>query len=214
MKPAVDGTQNVLDACTAAGTVKRLVITSSVAAVISPMKADFPADSTFDETNWTHPNSEGLHPYRKSKTVAEKLAWDYQEKLPADKKFEITTINPGFIMGPSIASGDALSENWAIGIVTGSTKSITKKTFPFVDVRDSALAHLYAVKVPEAANQRFLLVEDTLRWLDAAQMIADEFKPRGFPVTLTEDAEGDLTKCICKREKSEKVLGVKYTPMR
>jgi hypothetical protein len=45
-------------------------------------------------------------------------------------------------MGPSIASGDALSENWAIGIVTGTTKSITKKTFPFVDVRDCGIAHL------------------------------------------------------------------------
>ena len=77
MKPAVDGTQNVLDACNAAGTIKRLVITSSIAAVIAPMKADFPADSTFDESNWTHPNSEGLHPYRKSKTVAERLAWDF-----------------------------------------------------------------------------------------------------------------------------------------
>ena len=80
--------------------------------------------------------------YVQSKTQAELVAWNFQKALPADKKFEIVTICPGFIMGPSIASGDALSENWAIGIVTGTTKSITKKTFPFVDVRDCGIAHL------------------------------------------------------------------------
>jgi hypothetical protein len=71
-------------------------------------------------------------------------------------------------MGPSIACGDALSENWAKDIVTGAMKSLTKKTQTFVDVRDTALAHLYGVKVPEAANRRFILVEDTLRWLECA----------------------------------------------
>ena len=66
-----------MDACTAAGTVKKLVITSSIASVIGCKKADFPADSKFDETWWTALDSEGLHPYRKSKTLAEKLAWEY-----------------------------------------------------------------------------------------------------------------------------------------
>ena len=114
-------------------------------------------------------------------------------------------------MGPSIACGDALSENWAKDIVTGAMKSLTKKTQTFVDVRDTALAHLQAVKVPEAANKRFILVEDTLRWLDCAQMMADEFGPKGYPVTLTEDSEGDLSKSICIRTASEQVLGIKYT---
>lgn len=70
-------------------------------------------------------------------------------------------------------------------------------------MRDTALAHLQAVKVPEAANKRFILVEDTLRWLDCAQMMAEEFGPKGYPVTLTEDAEGDLSKSICIRTASE-----------
>ena len=67
----------MLDACVASGAVKRLVITSSIASVLGCMKADFPADSKFDEKWWTNINSEGLHPYRKSKTLAEKLAWDF-----------------------------------------------------------------------------------------------------------------------------------------
>ena len=82
-------------------------------------------------------------------------------------------------------------------------KSLTKKTQTFVDVRDTALAHLQAVKVKEAANKRFILVEDTLRWLECAQFIADEFGPKGYKVTLTEDAEGDLSKSICVRTASE-----------
>ena len=77
MKPAVEGTTNVLKGCTEAGTVKRLVITSSCAAIGYPMKKDYPANSTFDESNWSDLNSEGFHPYRKSKTVAERTAWEY-----------------------------------------------------------------------------------------------------------------------------------------
>lgn len=183
VKPALQGTKGVLKACTEAGTVKRLVITSSVAAIGYPLQKDYPADSTFDESWWTNLEAEGLHPYRKAKTLAEKAAWDYQAQLSDDKKFEIVAICPSFIMGPSVASGDALSEGFAKGIVTGTTQSLTKKAMGFVDVRDCALAHLNGVKVEEAKNKRFLLSGESLWFREAAQIIADEYGPKGYPVT-------------------------------
>ena len=77
IKPALEGTLSVLRACSAAGTVKRVVITSSNAAVGYPLAKDYPANSTFDESFWTNLEAEGLHPYRKAKTMAERAAWDY-----------------------------------------------------------------------------------------------------------------------------------------
>ena len=80
IKPAVDGTMAVLHACSASGGVKRCVITSSIAAVVCPAKADAPDQATgcFDETIWSNPyRPEGLGGYPKSKTLAEKAAWDY-----------------------------------------------------------------------------------------------------------------------------------------
>lgn len=96
-------------------------------------------------------------------------------------------------MGPSLACGDALSEGFAKGIVTGTTASIPKKAMGFVDVRDVALAHLQGVKVEEAKDRRFLVCCETLWFREAAKMIADEYAPKGYPVTSEEDAEGDST---------------------
>jgi dihydroflavonol-4-reductase len=77
IKPALEGTKLVLNACSEAGTVKRVVITSSVAAIAYPLNKDWPEDQTFDESWWTNLDAEGLHPYRKAKTLAERAAWDY-----------------------------------------------------------------------------------------------------------------------------------------
>jgi nucleoside-diphosphate-sugar epimerase len=117
-------------------------------------------------------------------------------------------------MGPSLASGDALSEGFAKGIVEGTTKSLTKKAMGFVDVRDCADAHLQGVKVAEAANKRFLLAGESLWFREAAEIIKAEYGPRGFPVTTTEDAEGETHCSLFNHSQAEKVLGIKFTPMK
>ena len=77
VKPAVDGTTAILQACKA-NKVKRVVITSSIAAVYNCADEDAPADNTFDESKWTDLNSaSGSSPYNKSKTLAEKAAWTF-----------------------------------------------------------------------------------------------------------------------------------------
>ena len=110
--PAVNGTLACMRACEAAG-VRRCVITSSVASVMNMAEADKPADRTFDESHWSNPDRpEPMSNYPKSKTLAEKAAWDFVAALPEDKKFEVVTICPSFVMGPPLRKENFTSGGW------------------------------------------------------------------------------------------------------
>jgi nucleoside-diphosphate-sugar epimerase len=104
IKPAVEGTLAVLRAAASSrGSVKRVVITSSVAAVAYGRYGEWsphgcpPAQRkhVFDEKDWS--DVKGCDAYPKSKTLAEKAAWEFVEKLDDSEKFELAVINPGFI---------------------------------------------------------------------------------------------------------------------
>lgn len=104
IKPAVDGTLAVMKGCKNAG-VKRVVITSSIAAIVYCEDIDVPDDEKFTEENWTDMNSEGgKKAYNKSKTMAEHAAWDFVKALPASERFELVTICPSWIVGPAICN--------------------------------------------------------------------------------------------------------------
>ena len=75
IKPAVEGTLSVLRACKKFG-VKRVCITSSFAAIEKPAREDMP--EIFDEEIWSNPeNNTTMSAYYKSKTLAERAAWDF-----------------------------------------------------------------------------------------------------------------------------------------
>lgn len=99
IKPALEGTINICKACTKAK-VKRLVITSSSAAIKDQLDANI---SILTEENWSvvdkNPN---ITSYGKSKTLAERAAWDFQAKLPEKERFELVTLCPSFVSGPSM----------------------------------------------------------------------------------------------------------------
>lgn len=99
VKPAVDGTMNVLKACHEAKCVKRVVLTSSNAAVFGNSKNK--TGTTVTEEDWTD-LTKHVEPYQKSKTQAEKAAWEYVEGLPEDERFELAAVNPCFVMGPAL----------------------------------------------------------------------------------------------------------------
>jgi nucleoside-diphosphate-sugar epimerase len=99
MKPAIDGTLNVLRACAKAKTVKRVVVTSSVAAVFSDVKHK-DGERKYNEQDWTDVDDPHADKYCVSKTRAEKEAWDFVKKLPEGEKFDLVTICPSFIYGP------------------------------------------------------------------------------------------------------------------
>ncbi|KAK3250595.1 hypothetical protein CYMTET_40032 [Cymbomonas tetramitiformis] len=96
IEPAVNGTKNVLSACDKAESVKRVVVTSSVGAIWgSP--SDKEIRYVFSEEDWNETSDPKKDPYFLSKTMAEKAAWE----VAKDKHYELTTINPGFVMGPA-----------------------------------------------------------------------------------------------------------------
>lgn len=98
-----------------------------------------------------------MDPYAKSKTLAEKAAWDYVNGLPEDERFEMSVINPGFVLGPTMVTGDFTSGKLISDFMTNKLPGIPKIFMPLVDVREVAQAHVNALKLDEAQGKRFIL---------------------------------------------------------
>jgi len=176
--PAVEGTLRVLRASRNAG-VKRVVITSSFAAVGYSHKDP---NTLITEEEWTDPNDKTLSAYLKSKTLAEKAAWDFINKEGGD--LELSVVNPVGIFGPLL--GPALSGGHEIlkRLLDGSMKAIPKISFGIVDVRDVADLHLRAMTSPEAKGQRFLALSGGVLSLhDIAAMLKNKMGDEADSVT-------------------------------
>jgi dihydroflavonol-4-reductase len=144
--PAVEGTLRVLTAAHRAG-VRRVVLTSSFAAI-----GYSPKSEPFDENDWTDPA--GQSPYVKSKTLAERAAWDFAAAHPGAP--ELTVINPVGIFGPVLGADYAASIAIVANLLRGRPPYLPRASFAVVDVRDVAALHLTAMTHPQAAGQRFL----------------------------------------------------------
>lgn len=158
IKPAVEGTLAVLRAAHKYK-VKRVVITSSLSAVV--MKNPENVRERYDETDWSDLDACGA--YDKSKTLAEKAAWDFVHSLKEEERFEFVSINPVFILGPALVPTDS-SPTAVKMLLQGKIPFVPKVMLVVVDVREVALAHLNAILVDEAKNQRFLL-GNTSMWI-------------------------------------------------
>ena len=130
-----------------ANKVKRIVITSSIAAVMVTKDVD---KVSFGPEDYSDPTA--CDAYCKSKLLAEKAAWDYQKDLPEDEKFEIVTIQPGLVSGTTYVPGIFSSGSVYKGMMDGGWKRFPDFGLPTVDVKDCAIAHLNAIKIDEAKN--------------------------------------------------------------
>jgi len=110
-----------------------VVITSSVAALYCTKDK---SKVRFTTEDWSDLNA--ATPYEKSKTLAEKAAWEFQEKLPEDERFEIVTINPGLILGPTLVSSNFSSGDIIKKFMHREMPGVPKVQFPVVDVRNVA----------------------------------------------------------------------------
>jgi nucleoside-diphosphate-sugar epimerase len=156
IKPAVDGTLAVMKACTASG-VKRVVVTSSMAAVVAMAATDKPDVATgfYDETCWSNPDRpEGLGVYHRSKTLAEKLAWDYVRDT--DKNLELVTIQPTLVLGPALIPGGFPSAQSVLNYFNPDRTEVPVGHIGMVDVRDVSKIHLESIRRPDAAGNRFI----------------------------------------------------------
>jgi nucleoside-diphosphate-sugar epimerase len=150
--PAREGTLRVLRAARDAG-VRRVVLTSSFAAIGYGQK---PQDRPFDETNWTDPNGPDVQPYAKSKTLAERAAWDFIAR--EGRGLELAVVNPVGVFGPVLGPDYSTSILLVQRLMVGAMPGCPKLYFGLVDVRDVADLHVRAMTHPAGKGERFLAV--------------------------------------------------------
>jgi nucleoside-diphosphate-sugar epimerase len=149
--PARNGALRVLKAARAAR-VKRVVLTSSFAAVGYGHKDQ---SAPFDETSWTDPNGGGVSAYAKSKTFAERAAWDFVAREGGP---ELSVVNPVGVFGPVLGPDLSTSIIIVRRLMDGAMPGLPRMKFGVVDVRDVADLHLRAMTDPRAKGERFLAV--------------------------------------------------------
>ena len=167
--PAKEGTLRVLQAA-AQNNVKRVVLTSSVAAVAY----GHPKEKTkFDENDWSDADSPTIGAYAKSKTLAEKAAWGFVESSGGG--MELVTINPGLILGPLPDTNARTSGVLVQSLMTAAIPGLARMHFNAVDVRDVAIAHVQAMTKPGVAGKRFICVSDSFWMADVAKTLKEVY---------------------------------------
>ena len=157
--PARDGALRVISAALDAG-AERIVLTSSVAAVRNggPPRNG----STYTEDDWTDGDNTALTPYTRSKTIAERAAWELAAERGATDRLAV--INPGAIIGPALSADTSFSLELIERLMKGAMPALPKLGFALVDVRDVAELELLAMTSPDAGGKRFIAA-DTFMWM-------------------------------------------------
>jgi dihydroflavonol-4-reductase len=164
--PARDGTLRILRAAREAN-VERVVLTSSFVAIGYGQK---PRTAPFDERDWTDLNGPGLTAYAKSKTIAERAAWDFIAS--EGNGLELSVINPVGIFGPALGPNYATSVEIVQRFLDGAVPVCPRISFGGVDVRDVADLHIRAMTSPAAKGERFLAVAgDVIKLIDVAMIL-------------------------------------------
>jgi nucleoside-diphosphate-sugar epimerase len=178
--PARDGALRVLRAARDAG-VKRVVLTSSFAAVgyghpppheREPVRgAPGPEQpALFTEKDWTDPTKPDVMPYTKSKTLAERAAWDFIAR--EGRGLELAVVNPVGVFGPVLGPDYATSILLVQRMMDGALPGLPRMCFGVVDVRDVADLHVRAMTHSSAKGERFLAVAGDFMWIaEIAQVL-------------------------------------------
>ncbi|GBF51611.1 nucleoside-diphosphate sugar epimerase [Leptospira ryugenii] len=180
IEPALEGTRNVLQTVNETSSVKRVVLTSSVAAILGDNIDSLSVPNhTFTEEHWNTTSSLTNQPYSYSKTVAEREAWEIVNK---QNRWDLLTINPSFVMGPSLSKRlDATSVDFMRNMLKGAFRpGVPNTRMGFVDVRDVAKAHVLAGFRAEAKG-RHILSNQVLPMLGAADILRAHYGKR-FPL--------------------------------
>lgn len=164
--PAVSGVEFVVGAAIE-HQVKRVVLTSSGASITDTHDGK----THFTEADWTDVNHPKTTAYYKSKTLAEKRAWDLIDAQTGAKKTELSVMNPTVVLGPSVSADIGTSNDFVRQIISGKVPAAANLHFGFVDVRDVAAAHITAMTHKKAAGERFILSAGELWLIELCQIL-------------------------------------------
>ncbi|MGW3851680.1 SDR family oxidoreductase [Streptomyces fagopyri] len=182
VRPAIDGTLRVLRAAREGG-VRRVVLTSAIGAIAY---GHGPRETPFTEEDWTNVDARGIQPYQKSKTLAERAAWDFVK----DGSLELATVNPTGVLGPVLGRDYSPSLTAIARMLDGTMPALLPFATGYVDVRDVASLQLLALVEPAAAGERFIATAGRSLWLrDVAAILrerlgteADKVPTREMPL--------------------------------
>ncbi|CAK9003332.1 Phenylacetaldehyde reductase (2-phenylethanol synthase) [Durusdinium trenchii] len=225
-KPAVAGTMNVLRAAHKAG-VRKVVLTSSIAAIENgPHPKELMSEP---EKLWS--SIDKGHPYMRSKTMAERAAWDFvkEQSEAGNEVFTLATINPSLVIGPPLGSANATSHEAVRRMLNREMPGFPNMFQSTVSVLDVAKAHVRALEVPEADGERFALAGQDTNFLDWCKTLRAEFKQYGYnvptmripkfliriaslcdPSVKTILPKVDQPSYPVSHEKAERVLGIQF----
>ena len=225
IRPARDGALRAINAAIKAG-VERVVMTSSVAATTPPFGSP---DGTVDETVWTHSDDARHGGYARSKTIAERAAWDLI--AASGGATSLATVLPSLVLGPVFGTDFSDSVQIVQRLLSGKMPGIPRLGFTVVDVRDVADLHIRAMTDPHAAGQRFIAAHE-FAWMAAMAALlrarlgeqASKVPVRNAPDVLIRLAAlfdrdlGSVTgylgrKSVASSAKAQATLGWKPRPM-
>ena len=180
IRPAVEGTLRAMRAAQRAG-ISRVVMTSSSVAIMEGNRFERP----LNEDDWTDPASPHANPYARSKTLAERAAWEFVAREAPDMK--LTVINPGFVLGPALDGDYGTSLAVIERLLRAKDPMLPRVGFTSVDVRDIAAMHVRAIDTAEAEGKRFAGVAGFLWFSDMARIVKDAFPERRIPTRVAPD---------------------------
>ncbi|CAA7022794.1 unnamed protein product [Microthlaspi erraticum] len=203
---AVKGTMNVLETCTKVPSVKRVILTSSIATVFCPKPPLGPND-LIDETVFSDPSvcEENKQWYLLSKTLAEDAARQFAKA----NKIDLVVINPGFVVGPILQPALNFSVDVIVDFINGKN-TFNQRNHRFVDVRDVALAHVKTLETPSASG-RYIIVGPATVTTNEIEKVLREFYP---DLRIADESEEGTSPLNYKASVAEKVksLGIELTP--
>lgn len=217
LNPAILGTTGILKAIKkSAPSVKRVVVTSSFAAMVSP----YNHEKVYNESHWNPITVENavknpMDTYRGSKTFAERAAWDFvkQEK----PNFDLSVINPTLVLGPVAHHLDSLdsintSNERIRDMILGRYKNglAPTGTYVWVDVRDVALAHIKAIEVPAAGGKRFFVTASLMANADIADVIKKNFPDLADKLPVEYQSDMPKEHFGFDNSQSREILGIEY----
>ena len=189
IRPAVDGTMRALNAAKSAG-IKRVVLTSSMVSMLENADKSINVDSE----SWTNIKAKNVSAYAKSKTLAERAAWDFINAQTDATPMELSVVNPGPVFGPTL-TGDLSGASMGMfkQMMSGKMPMVPQAAINMSDVRDIAKIHALALENKKANGKRFIV---TTEEPFAFQEVAKILKSNGYDKVSTKLAPNFLLKIM------------------
>ncbi|CAN0901782.1 Phenylacetaldehyde reductase [Linum grandiflorum] len=200
------GTLNVLNSCAKTPSIKRVVLTSSIAAVAYNGKPRTP-DVVVDETWFSNPDfcRESKLWYVVSKTLAEDAAW----KFAKEKGMDLVAINPAMVIGPLLQPTLNTSAAAVLSIMKGA-QTFPNATFGWVHVKNVAEAHIKAFEIP-SANGRYCMVEKVAHYSEVLKILKGLYPSVQLPEKCADEKPSVPTYQVSKEK--AKTLGIEFIPL-